>query len=232
MYFWLVDHVSKHPDGDPCFFVAILWSLWQSRNNLVFQNIKEINIAALMRARDMLLTRKLSLIASPMVPIGVCDKWMPLPTGWRKCDTDGAYDEFSGNNGAGFVMRNFSNTASFCACIVFEVDSAEEAEARDIWAALKKNVEQNLTHLIIESDAHILTNKFSADLFDGDSRTDAIFKDVQFFSSSLIACLFTFQPCICNSVANELALWAKTNNSIMYWSVSPIWMMSIVDGDH
>ncbi|XP_026428105.1 uncharacterized protein LOC113323974 [Papaver somniferum] len=144
------------------------------------------------------------------------------PTGWIKCNTDGAYDEFSGENGAGFVMRDFSNTASFCAFIVFGVEFAEEAEARASWEALKKVVEQKLTHLIIESDAESLINHFSAGMFDGNSRTDAIYMDIQSFSSSLVACLFTFQPRICNFVAHELAKWAKTYNFTMYWYVPPI----------
>ncbi|XP_026416909.1 uncharacterized protein LOC113312367 [Papaver somniferum] len=165
MLFWLVNLVYKLPDGDQRLFVAILWSLWQSRNNLVFQNIKENYTDVLMRAITMLLTRKSTL---------------------------------------SFVMRDFTNTASFCASIVFQVESVEEAEGRSIWAALQKAVEQKLTHPIIESDAQSLINQFSAGMFDGNSRTDAIFKDIQFFSSKFVACLFVFQPRTCNSVAHEL----------------------------
>ncbi|XP_026459856.1 uncharacterized protein LOC113360572 [Papaver somniferum] len=48
MMFWLVDLVSELPDGDQCFFVAILWSIWQSRKNPIFQNVKENDSAVLM----------------------------------------------------------------------------------------------------------------------------------------------------------------------------------------
>ncbi|XP_026396610.1 uncharacterized protein LOC113291273 [Papaver somniferum] len=37
----------------------------------------------------------------------------------------------------GYVMRDFSKKASFCASLVFEVHFAEEAEARAIWPVLK-----------------------------------------------------------------------------------------------
>ncbi|XP_026397107.1 uncharacterized protein LOC113291833 [Papaver somniferum] len=167
-----------------------------------------------------------------MVPISISDKWMPPPTGWIKCNTYGDYDDISGNNGASFVMGDFTNTASFRASIVFQVESPEEAEARAIWEALQKVVEKKLTHLIIESDAQSLINQFSASVFDGNSRTNAIFKDIQFFSSKFVACLFIFQPHTCNFVAHELALWAKTNNPTMYRYVPPIWLMPFVDGDH
>ncbi|XP_026417071.1 uncharacterized protein LOC113312538 [Papaver somniferum] len=201
-------------------------------NNLVFKNNKETYIAVLMRARAMLLTRKTSAFVSPLGPVSISDRWMPPHTIWIKCNIDGAYDVIFGKNGAGFVMWDFSKTASFCASIVFQMKSAEQAEARAIWAALKKVVEKKLTHLIIESDAQSLINQFSAGLFDGNSKTDVIFKDIQFFSSSLVACLFNFQPRTCNSVAHELALWDKTNNSAMYWSVSLIWLTLFVEGDH
>ncbi|XP_026378336.1 uncharacterized protein LOC113272753 [Papaver somniferum] len=232
MMFWLIDPISKLHERDQYLFVVILWSLWQSRNNLFFQNIKETHSTVLMRARAMLLTRKPCPIISNTVSFGYYDKWIPPPTRWIKFNTDGAYDPVSGNNGAGYVMRGFSNTASFCASIVFGVESAEEAEARAIWEALKKAVEQKLTHIIIESDAQNLINQFSVGLFDGDTMTDVIFKDIQFFSSSQGACLFVFQPRICNFVAHELAHWAKTNNSTMYWSTPPIWLLPIVEGDH
>ncbi|XP_026439725.1 uncharacterized protein LOC113338544 [Papaver somniferum] len=112
---------------------------------------------------------------------------MPLPIGWIKCNTD----DLSGNNGAGYVMRHFPSKASFCASTVFEVNPVEEAEAKAIRAVF---MEQNLIHIIIESDAKDLIDQFSAGVFDGDSKTDVIFKDIQYFSSSLVACLFTFQP--------------------------------------
>ncbi|XP_026383668.1 uncharacterized protein LOC113279178 [Papaver somniferum] len=197
LLFWLIDPRSKLSEDDQCLFVAILWSLWTSRNNFIFQNIKENFTAVLARARAMLLTRK---NRNP----SICDKWTPPSFGWIKCDIDGAFDDISGANGAGYVMRDFSRKATFCASLVFDVRSAEEAEASAIWAVLKKAVEQHLTHLIIESDAKSLIDQFSAGNFDGDSRTDAIFKDILFFSSKLSACIFSFHPRYCNSVAHEL----------------------------
>ncbi|XP_026417256.1 uncharacterized protein LOC113312733 [Papaver somniferum] len=103
------------------------------------------------------LWKKPSPIISHNIFVGYYDKWMPPPTSWIKCNTDGAYDDISENNGAGYVMRDFSNIASFCGSIVFEVKFVEEAEARAIWAALKKAVEQKLTHIIIESEFRILS---------------------------------------------------------------------------
>ncbi|XP_026416899.1 uncharacterized protein LOC113312356 [Papaver somniferum] len=152
--------------------------------------------------------------------------------GWIKCNTDGAYDDISGANGAGYVMRYFSSKASFCASLVFEVKSVEEAEAKAIWEVLKKALEQQLTHIIVESDAKTLVDQFSAGQFIGDSCKDAIFKDIQFFSSKLVACIFNFQPRICNYVAHELAQWAETYNASMYWYVPPVWLLPTVEGDH
>ncbi|XP_026439661.1 uncharacterized protein LOC113338456 [Papaver somniferum] len=152
--------------------------------------------------------------------------------GWIKCNTDGVFDDTSGANGAGYVMRDFSRKATFCASLVFEVHSAEEAEARAIWAVLKKALEQQLTHIIIESDAKFRIDQFSAGNFEGNSCTDAIFKDIQLFSSKLVACIFSFQPRYCNSVAHELAMWAKKNNSTIYWFAPLVWLLPTVEEDH
>ncbi|XP_026416868.1 uncharacterized protein LOC113312318 [Papaver somniferum] len=232
LMFWLTDHGSSLPDEAQYFFVTILWSLWTSKTNFIFQNLKETHVIVLERARAMLLTRKPCFTFSPTTPVNLCNKWMPPSFGWIKCNIDGAYDDITGANGAGYVMRDFSSKASFCASLVFEVMSAEEAEARAIWAVLKKSLEQKLTHIIIESDAKNIIEQFSAGLFDGDVRTDVIFKDVQLFSSKLVACVFNFQPRICNSVAHELAQWTKTDKSSMYWSVPPVWLSPTVDGNH
>ncbi|XP_026452281.1 uncharacterized protein LOC113352704 [Papaver somniferum] len=152
--------------------------------------------------------------------------------GFIKCNIDGAFDNTSGANGAGYVMRDLSRKDTFCASLVFEVHSAEEVEARAIWAVLKKALEQQFTHIIFESDAKSLIDQFSAGKFEGNSRTDAIFKDIQFFSSKLVTCIFSFQPRTCNSVAHELALWDKKNNSTMYWFVPPVWILPTVEEDH
>ncbi|XP_026417154.1 uncharacterized protein LOC113312631 [Papaver somniferum] len=152
--------------------------------------------------------------------------------GWIKCNIDGPFDDISGENGAGYVIRDFKRKATFCASLVFDVRSAEEAEARAIWAVLKKAVEQHLTHIIIESDAKSLIDQFSAGNFDGDSQTDVIFKDILFFSSKLYACIFSFQTRYYNFVAHELPQWDKQNNSTMYWSTPPVWILPTVEEDH
>ncbi|XP_026410850.1 uncharacterized protein LOC113306079 [Papaver somniferum] len=183
-------------------------------------------------AKVMLLIRKNANVATLTTHIALSHKWMPHLFGWIICNTDGAFDDITGENGAGYVMRDFSSKASFCAAMVFEVSSAEEAEARAIWGVLKKAVEQKMTHIIIESDAKKLVEQLSFGYFDGDPRTDAIFKDIKLFSSKLSACIFSFQPRICNFVAHELAQWAKRKKSTMYWYVLPSWLAPTVEGDY
>ncbi|XP_026451672.1 uncharacterized protein LOC113351997 [Papaver somniferum] len=219
--------MSKLSEEDQSLFVVILWSIWTGRNNFIFQNLTENHITVLARTRVMLLTRKTSFTFSTTTSVSICDKWMPPSFGWIKCNIDGVFDVTSGANGAGYVMRDFSRKATFCASLVFEVHSAEEVEARAIWAVLKKALEQQFTHIIVESDAKSLIDQFSAGKFEGTLRTDDL-KDIQLFSSKLVACIFSFQPRICNSAAHELVLWAKKNNSTIYWSAPLIWLLPTV----
>ncbi|XP_026398432.1 uncharacterized protein LOC113294241 [Papaver somniferum] len=160
LIFWLTDAVSKLPDEAQSLFVAILWSIWTSRKQIIFQNLSESHITVLARARATLLTRKPSITVSPLMFVGICDKWMPLSLSWIKCNIDGAFDVISEANGAGYMMRDFSKKASFCASLVFEVHSVEEAKSRAIWAVLKKSLEQQFTHIIVESDAKSLIDQF------------------------------------------------------------------------
>ncbi|XP_026442459.1 uncharacterized protein LOC113342005 [Papaver somniferum] len=227
---WLLDQNSRLPDDSQGLFFAILWSLWTSRNNLIFQNLSENHNVVIERARAMLLTRKIIPIVTTTTPIVLSDKWMPPSFGWIKCNTYRAFDDITGENGAGYVMRDFTSKASFCAAIVFEVSSAEEAEARAIWGVLKKAVDKKVMHIITEKDAKKLVEQFSFGLFDGDSSTDAIFKDIKLYSSKLSSCIFSFKPRTCNSVAHELAQWEKHKKSSMSWSVPPAWLAPTVEG--
>ncbi|XP_026384273.1 uncharacterized protein LOC113279836 [Papaver somniferum] len=200
---WLLEQNSRLPDDAQQLFVAILWCLWTSRNNLVFQNVSENHKSAIERARAMLLTRKNTFVATLSNPIALNQKRMSPLVGWIKCNTDGAFDDISGDNGVGYVMRNSTSKASLCAAMVFEVSSAEEAKARAIWGVLKKAVEQKMTHIIIESDA-----------------------------KKLVEIIFGFQPRICNTVAHVLAQWAKRKKTSMYWSMLPAWLAPAVEGDY
>ncbi|XP_026450742.1 uncharacterized protein LOC113350848 [Papaver somniferum] len=175
------------------FGLWLLSSLWSSTNNLVFRNLRDNYAIVINRAKAMLLTIRLKSQNPPIPPSTYSDTWMPPTFGWIKCNVDGAFDDTTLGNGAGYyVMRDFSSKATFCASIVFNVTSAEEAEARAIWVVLKKVVELKLAHITIESDAKDLINQFSTGKFDGNARIDVIYKDIQVFASSLIGCILLF----------------------------------------
>ncbi|XP_026453531.1 uncharacterized protein LOC113354407 [Papaver somniferum] len=130
--FWLINPASKIPDDKHSFFVTIQWSLWTCRNNLVFRNLQENHLYVINRSRVMLLTVRKKPQNSPTQTISYNDIWMPPTFGWIKCNIDGAFDDTTLVNGAGYVMRDFSSTTTFCASIIFEVTSAEKTEARAI----------------------------------------------------------------------------------------------------
>ncbi|XP_026459847.1 uncharacterized protein LOC113360561 [Papaver somniferum] len=126
--FWLIDHLTRIPIDRHCTFVAILWSLWTSRNNLVFRNLQEKHIVVIHRAKCSLLEKLEFQTHLVNYILSFSDHWMPPTFGWIKCNIDCAFDDTTKDNGAGYVMRDFSSKVSFRASIVFDVDSVEEAE--------------------------------------------------------------------------------------------------------
>lgn len=114
----------------------------------------------------------------------------PPPPGWIKENIVGSFDHVSLDNGAGCIMRDFAGKPSFCATITFEVFSSEEAETRTIWEVLKKEVEQQITHFIDESDAKAPIDKCSPGNFESNQQINALFKDIPLFNFSHVACIF------------------------------------------
>ncbi|XP_026433308.1 uncharacterized protein LOC113330694 [Papaver somniferum] len=178
---WLVNATAYLSDDSIKLFADLIWSICNSRNNLIFSKKNKNPSHVISKARFMIIFRNPTVSASPFINVIGATTWMPPSPCWIKCNTDGAFDHVSLANGAGYIMRDYARKPSFCAPITFEVYSPKESETRAIWEVLKKAIELQLTHIIIESDAKTLIDQFSLGNFEGNQRTDALFKDISFF---------------------------------------------------
>ncbi|OVA00074.1 hypothetical protein BVC80_1699g15 [Macleaya cordata] len=108
---------------------------------------------------------------------------------------------------------------------------SEEAEVRAIWIAVKKARDWKITSLEVESDALFVVQRLQQRNYNGTWRTDALLKDIASWVLAFDFISFAFAPRNCNRVAHELAQWGKQNQTEMYWSTPPFWLLHALGGD-
>ncbi|CAA7042886.1 unnamed protein product [Microthlaspi erraticum] len=98
----------------------LLWRLWKSRNSLVFQR-RSIHWRSLIRYvnRDVMEFLNTQELMQGIFPIGNGGsrpnrtpegKWRPPPTGWVKCNYDGAFHNRDVSSNAGWIIRDENGT--------------------------------------------------------------------------------------------------------------------------
>ncbi|OVA05767.1 Reverse transcriptase zinc-binding domain [Macleaya cordata] len=194
--------------------MTLMWSIWCSRNNLLFNGRTDNERSIIHHAhsmypnigpRRMILGSNLNRYGSPHT------SWNPPPQGWIKANTDGAWDSSSLHGGLGLVLRNHNNIFLFAAAIFCYASSAEETEVRAIWTAMRKARELKVKKLLIESDAAFLVDQLNRKEFCGVWNTDAYFKDIQDWWIEFEDVKFVYIPRTCNLVAHDTAAWAKNS---------------------
>lgn len=184
----------------------LLWVLWTSRNQLVFEDKSfsetEVLGKALNHAREWQ-----NSISPHSVSTKDCSATVPQTqlrdnvtvvysdAAWNSTTCAGGLG-WSCSNSAGVILLQGSSS-----CPV--VDSVLVAEALALKAAIKAAVSLNITDLVCFSDSKGLIN-----LITGNTSVIAlqgILHDVSVLSKSLLSILFKFVPRRCNTVADRLA---------------------------
>ncbi|OVA12759.1 Ribonuclease H domain [Macleaya cordata] len=216
------------------FIACLLWAIWNSRNTLIHKNHNEPVQTILAQASRMIPTVSNSRATNSRFRNANSDTHTsttsPPTTGWIKINTDGAWNPISKEGGSGVVVRDSTRNFIFAAAIYDMFSSAEEAEIRAIWIAVKKAKEQNYRNVEIEGDAKAVLEQLRKGDFNGTWSTDAFLKDIKLWTPYFENIVFTFIPRTCNIVANDLAQWGKNNQTTMYWSSPPIWLLPALGG--
>ncbi|OVA10490.1 Reverse transcriptase zinc-binding domain [Macleaya cordata] len=234
--FWLGCHpyssteekVQKFP-----LIACIMWSIWVGRNNLIHNARTDSHETILNRAMHLFPNKNPQRDSiTQATPAGNRTlSWSPPPPGWTKFNTDGAWDHISNKGGAGLVVRNHAANFLYAAASHSCFISAEEAEIRGIWLAVKKAWEMNYKKVLIESDVEVVIDQINAGNFAGTWSTDALLQDIKNWKSNFENISFRFVPRCCNSVAHDLAHWGKTTMLDMFWASPPIWLMPALGRD-
>ena len=187
----------------------ILWVLWTSRNQLVFEDKSfsetEVLGKAIKHAREWQdsTTKALPLSVSSKDCSGSVPQ-IQQPESAVRCFTDAAWNGASGAGGMGWFCPDTAGSTILqgSASCPF-VASAIVAEALALKAAIKAAISHNIKDLICFSDSKGLIN-----LITGNTSVIAlqgILHDISVLSSSLSSISFKFIPRHCNTIADRLA---------------------------
>ncbi|OVA14707.1 Reverse transcriptase zinc-binding domain [Macleaya cordata] len=157
--------------------------------------------------------------------------WNPPPTEWIKINTDGAWNPENNDGGKGFIVRNHESKFLFVVAAYSSFVSAEEAEVRCIWSAVKKAWEMKYRKVMIESDAAVVINQINDGNFGGRWNTYALLQDINNWRLKFDEISFKFIQRSCNGTAHDIAQWGKNSMLNMCWANPPIWLMASLGRD-
>ncbi|KAL0844503.1 hypothetical protein Bca101_017749 [Brassica carinata] len=184
----------------------LCWSIWYSRNQLLFQNKSP-------SPRDMV-NRAICLAKewenAQFPPISrTPNRLPPVLTASQsniaiRCNTDAAWKYDSATAGIGWIFTTPTAVElNRGASIKLHVATPLIAEALAIREALQQAISTNITHIWVRSDSQVLVRAINRRR--GPSELHGVLSDITGLSSSFALCVFSFAPRLFNGPANALA---------------------------
>jgi len=139
-------------------FVAILWSIWRTRNACLWEQ-KPINtntscIILLDIVRDFKWCNRPNDNVQPATPV-----WSKPPTDWIKCNVDCALFEAERKFGVGICFRDSLGQLIQAHSMVFpSIPTAAECEATAIQQTLQISLDLGLNRVVFEIDCQLVVN--------------------------------------------------------------------------
>lgn len=148
-------------------FIFTCWFIWKWRNNYIFdENFtgphNPIHTIVEYLSEWCLASASHNASTPPQV-VAMC--WIRPPAGWFKLNVDGSRS-LNGRIGAGGVIRDCNGY--WCHGFMFNIGSGEVllAEAWGLVTGLKLAADNNINHILVESDSSILINLIQSDNLD------------------------------------------------------------------
>ncbi|GAU43459.1 hypothetical protein TSUD_140970 [Trifolium subterraneum] len=165
----------------------IVWSIWFSRNNWVWDDIRETARDVAMRADHMIKEWRAVNLAqqavnlSPVVTsqlrrsapanpnleadsqAAVQQRWQKPRDGWWKCNVDVSLSQIPGATGWGWCVRN--SVGLFVAAGTnncMHKYTAAEGEATTILEAMREAISRGWTNIVFESDSKVVVDAIQA----------------------------------------------------------------------
>ncbi|OVA10966.1 Reverse transcriptase zinc-binding domain [Macleaya cordata] len=202
--YWL--NTNNNPIGmdrtDSFPFVAyLMWSIWISRNNLIHNN----------------------KIDPPMTTICRANRMLPKTNHVTYTIPSQSHQTATPTHSGPLLIKD--GLKSILMELGTRVKIKEVQAMWAIWGAIRKAIDLKIPKLVIESDAESLVNQLKNMNFCGSWSTDALLKDIEFWSTKFENLSFCFIPRKGNVVAHELAQWGKSAFYNMSWSSPPVWLL-------
>lgn len=193
----------------------IVWSLWISRNQLIFENREftpvETLRKALSYAREWTVAQMPSTNQSARPLIGIEPR--PLRPGECSVFTDAAWNATSGNAGLGWIVDDAASSTQHSATSTL-VTSPLMAEFLAVNAAITFALSCGFDAITIFSDSQVLVNTIKRK--EMKLEIYGILQDIYQLSSSFMSFKIVFIPRVDNSKADLVAkhaLWALDSSS-------------------
>ncbi|KAL2902412.1 Uncharacterized protein RDABS01_027494 [Bienertia sinuspersici] len=137
----------------------ILWSIWNARNKLVFEDELTEPEVCVNKAVDILQEYRNAVLEPRRSTLRYASKWCPPCTDEIKVNFDAAVDETLGGIGVGLVARNSEGEVVLAKAVHLPYRwTTEVGEARAALEAIKVAKECEWDRVVIEGDAQVIIN--------------------------------------------------------------------------
>jgi ribonuclease HI len=140
-------------------FATLVWTLWQNRNNKVWQDEQECGRRLGINAHQFWLDwvqfqnfQQHRTVRSAQLQQQV--RWQKPPVGWFKCNTDAAFHDASNKTSAGWILRNYTGNFVMAGTAWYQGKySIIEGEAKALLEAMRTMEQNGFSHVIFETDS-------------------------------------------------------------------------------
>ncbi|KAK9931139.1 hypothetical protein M0R45_018433 [Rubus argutus] len=230
-------------------FVAVLWCIWHFRNKAKFDGINP-QVAKAYRlisgqisssnklgsgsmfnnVQELIVLKKFGAACRfRRAPSIVEVNWIPPLIGWVKINTDGSWKSTSGQAGYGAVFRDYKGAFLGAFCSSLNIPSSVAAEVIAVIKAIELAWIRDWKHVWLEVDSTLVLHFLkSPNLVPWQLRVNwgnCLFR----ISQMQFRCSHIFREG--NKVADALANFGLTSDTMVWWDSPPAFVVSLCNRD-
>jgi ribonuclease HI len=217
-------------------FATLIWSLWQNRNNKIWQNEQEcgrrLGINAHQHWLDWVQLQNFhahDTAASAQLQQQI--RWEKPPVGWFKCNTDAAFHDDSNRTSAGWILRNYTGNFVMAGAAWYQGKySIIEGEAKALLEAMRTMEQNGFSHVIFETDSKNVVDAIH-NLRSGISEFSSIISHIRNVLSLNQNFVVKFVRRHANMVAHNLARAAIVWASRIVFDILPLCITPLVNNE-